>query len=166
MHGTVRGPHRLRVQTRVIAIDAGEPASRLISAIASGCPTWVDVITDPRPPDAMQVEDRFIAERYRTLDGPAVGDNIGDTSHRTRRFVSVRWAPPVSRDFNLEAAELSSAAPGRLHSASPVTSSDVGFEARRCTMVVNPRHYWNAGRRVSCMRHGRLIGGFAFRRVC
>jgi len=47
----------------------------------------------------------------------------------------------ASRDFTAEAPTLSSAVPGRLHSASPVTSSNVGFEARRCSMVVNPRHH-------------------------
>ena len=35
---------------------------------------------------------------------------------------------------------LSSAAPGRLHSASSVTSNNVGVVARRCVMVLNPRH--------------------------
>ena len=44
----------------------------------------------------------------------------------------------VSRDSNLEAVDLSSAAPGRLHRADPVTSNNVGFEAGRCPMVVNP----------------------------
>jgi hypothetical protein len=40
-----------------------------------------------------------------------------------------------------EATILNSAAPGRLHSARPVTSDFVGLVTRRCTMVVNPRHY-------------------------
>jgi len=47
----------------------------------------------------------------------------------------------VSRDLNVEATILSSAAPGRLHSARPVTSGFIGLVARRCTMVVNPRHH-------------------------
>ena len=49
----------------------------------------------------------------------------------------------VSRDLNVEATILSSAAPGRLHSARPVTSGFIGLVARRCTMVVNPRHHLN-----------------------
>jgi hypothetical protein len=61
----------------------------------------------------------------------------------------------VSRDLNVEATILSSAAPGRLHSARPVTSDFVGLVARRCTMVVNPRHSRN--RRSGPVRERRLF---------
>ena len=44
----------------------------------------------------------------------------------------------ISRDSNSDATKLSNTAPGLLHRASPVTSSNGEFEARRCVMVVNP----------------------------
>ena len=44
----------------------------------------------------------------------------------------------VSRDPDGGSPILSSAAPGRLHSASSVTSNNVGVVARRCVMVLTP----------------------------
>jgi len=49
---------------------------------------------------------------------------------RARSFLGTRAHGPT----------LSSAAPGPLHRASAGTSGNVGFEAHRCVMVVNPRH--------------------------
>ena len=67
---------------------------------------------------------------------------IGETfESSTRRSARMDSAKRVSRDLSVEATTLSSAAPGRLHSASLVTSGNVGFGARRCVMVVNPRHH-------------------------
>jgi hypothetical protein len=59
----------------------------------------------------------------------------------TRRSYQDRQQQRISRDFNAEPMILSSAAPGRLPSASSVTSRNAGFEAQSCPMVVNPRHH-------------------------
>lgn len=58
---------------------------------------------------------------------------------RNPKVLSDRRLHGVSRDFTAEAPTSSSAAPGRLHTASPVTSRNVGFVARRCVLVLNPR---------------------------
>jgi hypothetical protein len=71
----------------------------------------------------------------------------------------------ISRDSNSDATKLSNTTPGLLHSASPVTSSNGEFEARRCVMVVNPRHHRYAGQRTSCLGNMRLISVFAFGRM-
>ena len=71
----------------------------------------------------------------------------------------------ISRASNSDATKLSNTAPGRLHSASPVTSSNGEFEARRFVMVVNPRHHRYAGQRTSCLGHMRLTSVFAFGRM-
>jgi hypothetical protein len=69
--------------------------------------------------------------------------------HEYEGLTRLKGAKRVSRDFNSEATTLSNAAPGRLHSASSVTSS-------------NRRHYRNAGWRDSRIGHRRMTSGFAF----
>ena len=57
------------------------------------------------------------------------------------KVLVARDAQRVSRDYNRKAARLSSAAAWAAAQCKVVTSSNVGFVARRRTMVVNPRHH-------------------------
>jgi hypothetical protein len=86
-----------------------------------------------------------------TADWPAVGAQRARGAERhpgnpPRRAPNPKVLPGaaepggVSRDFNVAPTTLSSTTPGRLHRAGAVNSRNVGLVARRCGMVLNPRH--------------------------